>query len=733
MIAGSGSDLGLWCSYDLGVTWIQTYPNSSFTALSISDYNNYIVASSVGIIYSTNIGQTWNTTNVSTTLGFYSIIHVMPEPLLTTEEYVLASDNSNQEGGQIWRSADRGKTWSVCLKTCGYCILYKTFGDYPYVFAYNRHSDVHGFIINKSINYGSTWSSTHINTYNDESTLLSHTTVKSMVFDKSKLRGIITSYSQFLDTVRDWYYVNQRANIWYTTDGGNNWTRTSTTAIVGNLFNVVYMSDDGTKSFAGSGSNKGIWYSSDKGITWSQPFSEYMTGDYTNITSKSDNSGFFIWNYTTNGIMYKIHTETNFNKSMTKVINGEFKSVSLSSNGKTGISINKSNELWYSINNGDTWKKGEINITGDFKIYISDDGMNAILGSKSDKGIWYSTNRGQTWTQSSTNTTGSFNSIAMSSDGKKLIAGSNSNTGIWYSSNSGQTWIQSSWTISSWSESSSSWIETFTTTNGNFSSVSLSSDGTIAIAGSISNKGVWYSTDGGQTWNRSKSIQIWIPYYIFGESNINTVAISSDGKIAVVGSGSNLGLWYSIDGGKNFDNSNIPANSKLSNTINGQTILSFTNIGSISMSSNGLIVLIGSTNNLGILYSTDGGKTVNQPSTNFSENIDNVILSKDGINAVVLARNIGVWYSIDGCQSWKQLSNYVNTNIKTRLSGTYFNSSLNSISSNSDCSRIILGSNSDVIYKTNYGLLYLDIVKEARKLHRPKRKMRQVKTYLYII
>ena len=47
-----------------------------------------------------------------------------------------------------------------------------------------------------------------------------------------------------------------------------------------------------------------------------------------------------------------------------------------------------------------------------------------------------------------------------------------------------------------------------------------------------------------------------------------------------------------------------------------------------------------------------------------------------------------------------------------------FNSSLNSISSDSDCLRIVIGSNSNSTYTTptNYGLLYLDIVKETRKL-----------------
>ena len=131
------------------------------------------------------------------------------------------------------------------------------------------------------------------------------------------------------------------------------------------------------------------------------------------------------------------------------------------------------------------------------------------------------------------------------------------------------------------------------------------------------------------------------------------------------------------------------------------------------MSSNGLNVLI-SNSHLGIIYSKDGGQTVNKPK-NPSEirgGYKNVILSKDGNNAVVLSADNGVWYSRNGGESWAGLSDNDRLSIYTSLSVTGFNTAM---SGNRDCSRIILGSNANPTqytinsYSMNRGLLYLDI------------------------
>jgi hypothetical protein len=386
---------------------------------------------------------------------------------------------------------------------------------------------------------------------------------------------------------------------------------------------------------------------------------------------------------------------------MTKRITGEFPSVSLSLDGKTGIAINKLNEIWYSVNDGETWKKGET-ISGDFKIYISDDGINAILASNSDKGLWYSANRGQSWTQSLTNTTGSFNSITMSSDGTKLIAGSNSNTGLWYSVNKGETWTRSSWT--------DPWTYAVTTTSGNFNAVSMSSDGTKAVAGSGSKNGVWYSTNGGQLWTKS-----WPKQGYSGqpaeltERSYSSIAMSSDGTKVVAGNNSTGWLWYSTDGGQNFEKSVPSDEMQQTPGENYKNKIIASSWESISMSSNGLNVLI-SNSHLGIIYSKDGGQTVNKPKnpSEITGGFKNVILSKHGNNAVVLSADDGVWYSRNGGESWAGLSG----NDRTSLSGTGFNTAM---SGNRDCSRIILGSNANPnqytinSYNMNRGLLYLDI------------------------
>jgi len=287
----------------------------------------------------------------------------------------------------------------------------------------------------------------------------------------------------------------------------------------------------------------------------------------------------------------------------------------------------------------------------------------------------------------------------MSSDGTKLIAGSNSNTGLWYSVDKGQTWTRSSWT--------DPWTYAVTTTSGNFNAVSMSSDGTKAVAGSGSEKGVWYSTNGSQLWTKSWPNQGYsgAPSPLT-ETSFSSIAISSDGTRVVAGAVVVLGggvakLWYSTNGGQNF----------LDTATN-------TSILSISMSSNGLIVLMGCSS--GLRYSKDGGQTLITPSLSSNGDFKNVILSKDGKNAVALSFDTddGLWCSVNGCESWTKLSTYDTKSILTTLSGTYFNSLFNSMSCNRDCSRIILGSNTNPNngYIMNRGLIYFDITQEIKKL-----------------
>ena len=56
-------------------------------------------------------------------------------------------------------------------------------------------------------------------------------------------------------------------------------------------------------------------------------------------------------------------------------------------------------------------------------------------------------------------------------------------------------------------------------------------------AASISNTGLWFSNDGGQTW---------IKIFTNTTGSFNTITITEDGTKAISGSASNTGLWYSI-------------------------------------------------------------------------------------------------------------------------------------------------------------------------------------------
>jgi photosystem II stability/assembly factor-like uncharacterized protein len=255
-----------------------------------------------------------------------------------------------------------------------------------------------------------------------------------------------------------------------------------------------------------------------------------------------------------------------------------------------------------------------------------------------------------TFLQSTTNTTGNFYSVDMSIDGINVVAASVSNTGLWYSVNSGQTWTQSS-----------------TNTTDNFNSVAISGDGTKAVAGSRGNAGLWYSANSGQTWTQSSTNTT---------SEFNSVAISTDGTKAVAANLANIGLWYSDNSGQTWTQS--------STNITGFFY-------SVSISSDGTKAVAGSIG--GLWYSTNSGQTWTQSSTNTTGNFYSVSISNDGTTAVAASfSNTGLWYSSNSGQTWTQSS--------TNTTGNFF-----SLSISSDGTNTVAGSfsNTGLWYSSNSG------------------------------
>lgn len=316
--------------------------------------------------------------------------------------------------------------------------------------------------------------------------------------------------------------------------------------------------------------------------------------------------------------------------------------------------------LWYSTDSGKTWNHSKYSLshqpinTGIFNVSMSSDGTHVVAGCyfHSPEGIWYSSDSGQTWTHSNI-TNHIYQYICISGDGKTAIAGSNyksihphTDYGIYYSSNSGALWN----TVSG--------LQAQLT----FENVSISYDGTNAVI--IQTKNVhtaeykiWHSTNKGVNWSVSTTP-------ISTTTVINHISISKYGLKAIAAT-SGHGLYYSIDGGANFTQSNIHAGDYF-----------YT-----SLSDNGLKALASGDN--GIWYSSNGGQTWIQGTTTPSYN---AVISGDGKKAIagVAAIESGLLYSINGGASW----NHVSTNTVGSFSTA---KNLNNIVINNNGTRAIAG------------------------------------------
>jgi hypothetical protein len=301
------------------------------------------------------------------------------------------------------------------------------------------------------------------------------------------------------------------------------------------------------------------------------------------------------------------------------------------------------------ISSLNVWSKTESHLESGYSflfISASSDGTKAVGGGASNiippifppdiAGLWYTTDSGKTWNPSRYSVSnlkinnGQFN-VSMSSDGTYAVAGNYFPLallfpypkGIWYSSNGGQTWTQSS------------------INDHVYQYICISGDGETSIAGS-NNKafppggtdyGISYSGNNGQNWNAS----------VLPSSSLKfeNVSISYDGTNAVIiqtknGSSAEYKIWYSTNNGVNWSVSTTP-------------ILTTTVINHISISKYGLRA-IAATTGQGLYYSADGGFSFTQ-SNNTNGTFYYTSLSDNGLKAIACGSS-GIWYSSNGGQSW---------------------------------------------------------------------------------
>jgi hypothetical protein len=330
--------------------------------------------------------------------------------------------------------------------------------------------------------------------------------------------------------------------IWYSTDGGINWSRSSGGSQVNvDLIFSLSSSSSGNIAIAGIG-NSGLWYSTNSGQYWTQSNENSGTFSFISISGNGVNAvagskvgGKMLWYSTSStsticGAIWQQSASSSANYA-----NYEFISVSINSNGANAVAVGKylsETSLWYSINGGAHWKISltvpHFSLNGSFKfVVISRDGTKAIAGGDagtlSSIGLYYSINGGQNWLPSTLTPiipSIIFNSASISTNGLKMVA-SSSNNGIWYSSDGGQTWSQG-------------YVGT------HVDSVVISGDGKNAVAGgSLGSFGLLYSIDSGKTWTQTSKTN----------NNFPSIVINNDGTRAIAANLGNLGnddgIWYS--------------------------------------------------------------------------------------------------------------------------------------------------------------------------------------------
>ena len=168
--------------------------------------------------------------------------------------------------------------------------------------------------------------------------------------------------------------------------------------------------------------------------------------------------------------------------------------------------------------------------------------------------------------------------------------------------------------------------------SNNGTSVSLSGSNGIA---SITGDGIWYTTNFGQNWIRSKKL----PENIDITGNFDSVVLSDANGIA--GSSLSDGLYYTTDSGVNWTQSDF--------TIGGTTSGNFF---TIALSGTNAITAT-STDDTGIYYSTNSGQTWTQSINLTNGNFNSVSLS--GSNGIAGSNSaFGLYYTTNSGVNWTQ-------------------------------------------------------------------------------
>lgn len=640
-------NFGLLYSEDLGKTWIESNITSdSFGPVFISGPN--AIAGSInnsGLFYSNDFGHTWTqskTTSKTSITGSFNSIYMVGSK-------AIAGGNSIG----LFYSKDYGHTWTQVIPT----------GTFNSVYMDELSTNaIAGGDLNTGLFYsdnsGNTWTRAKITNTDDY------------------VQGIFTSVNINMGkalAVGNLYGMtdNIYTGILYSDDNGHTWTKSTSTNDLINFninFNCSYLLVVNSKPYYIVGSESGLYYSSNGGINWNV----IMDGIYfKSVYLSSSDTNIYLLAGSTTGIYYSTNGFENLTKS-TNITSGSINSVYLANSGHSIANTNES--LFYSENYGELWNFSTTQNVGFKSISIWE--SNVIAGSGFNQGLFYSGDYGKTFTQSNI-TSGTFNSVYLY--GSNGIAGSNdSNLGLLYSNDYGKNWTRSinitnlasignirgvfnsvymceisgikyclagsNSGIFYSTDTGISWIkskditdpDTIDYINLPFKSVHMDLTGR-AIGGTTNDSGIYYSENFGIDWKRCVNItNLNNPILMTGSFNSVFIVQINKIKYAIAGSSSNTGLWVSNDGGNKWFQSVSSGNFKSVwlNSINDM-----------------VYGVAGSDSNTGLYYSTNGGIGWTQSNIKIGSFVIAMGQNDYKLNCIA-GSDLGIVNSLDGGMSW---------------------------------------------------------------------------------
>ena len=509
VIACSNSGTGLYYSANLGQTWTNPITTGNFSACTANTLERAIAVTksglTTGIYYSTNSGETWTQSiAVGTTTLFFNDVSMSGARAIAAATTVTSGATTKLA---LWISADSGTNWTQTTTTKTGTVSNKIFTS---VLAVLSPTTVYYLAVGTSSGMQSSTSTTG-NTFSE----LYSGEAKKLV---QKL-GIIMTLR--LNS------VTKSVNY------GVGWT-SSTGDISPNLENLSF---SGNHTVLCLSSNLGIMYSNSASFTTSTVFQATNTDSTASIISLVSSSVNSIILYNPVGIAYSSNggVDWTFNNALSLPF---FQTVSISGTRAILIGDLRGNPVvYYSTTSGNTWVAGTLTTGGRTvdNINISAiNGSNALCSSSitSTTSVFYSNNGGQTWTGISSPINILVNDIKISGN-RALIC--TTNKGIYYSTSSGSSFTQTTTTA----------IQAFNFYNAQISVVS----NLISVAGT-STGGIYYSSNSGQTYTLSTGASGTAigggGWSIFNFSGSNIVA----------GSLSNKGIIYSTDNGASWSSTN---------------------------------------------------------------------------------------------------------------------------------------------------------------------------------